>query len=304
MEYGGWFISRTATMYCLSVLAVNSDDQIMSTPSSDLATTVPRRRSMSTPRRSSRITEKSRISKQPRISKKPSKDVKKPPPAKKPPLGQPALLYLRVSRRFLNLLPAVTEDQPNPQPLPPPPGAMGHLIVIRASLQDLRPFTGVTVDWLIRIARLIFEPLGTSSLFTFTEDTLESWLVRDMNPAQWRRVEQGELLRATIYEFRPNNNAFITLSKISLRQEKSVTTDADVSQQQATAFRDTIRARDTRCIITRNPFFELVITASHLIPKRLGDAAVTSVVQRFTGLDDVVTRYDPTIGVLLSKQLD
>ncbi len=256
---------------------------------------------MSKPRRSARFAD---APKKPGISKKPSKDLKKPrrPRAKKPPSpGPPELLYLRVSRRFLNILPPVTADQPNPQPLPPSPVAVGHLIVIRASLQDLRPFTGVTVDWLIRVARLIFEPLGTSSLFTFTEDTLESWFDRDMEPTQWRQVEQGELLRATIYEFRPDNNAPITLSKMSLRQGKSVTTNT--SQPQATTFRDAIRARDTQCIITQNPFFELV-TASHLLPKRLGDATVTSVVQRFTGSGNAVTRFHPTIGILLSKLLD
>ncbi|KAM6493658.1 hypothetical protein JOM56_010019 [Amanita muscaria] len=215
------------------------------------------------------------------------------------PGPQAGLLYLRVSRGFLNLLPAATAGQTDPQPLPPPPGTIGHLYVIRASLQDLRPFAGGTVDWLIRVARLIFEPLGTSSLFTFTADTLDSWLDRDMDSTQWRQVEQGEQLKATIYEFRPDNNAFITLSRMSLREGTSATTNT--SQPQATAFRNMINERDGKCIISQTPWS---VAASRLVPKRLSDAAVTSVVRRFTGSDAAVTRFDPTLGVLLFLPLD
>jgi hypothetical protein len=105
--------------------------------------------------------------------------------------------------------------QINPTPLPSPPSTTGNLNAIIASLSDLRPFAGDTVDWLIRVAQLIFEPLGTSSLFTFTTDTLELWLNKDMEPTLWRRVEAGEQLRATIYEFPSDNDALIMLSKIT-----------------------------------------------------------------------------------------
>jgi len=49
-----------------------------------------------------------------------------------------------------------------------------------------------TVDWLIKLARLIFEPLGTSSLYTFTTETVEWWLDKEMEPSLWRKVEHGE----------------------------------------------------------------------------------------------------------------
>jgi len=186
--------------------------------------------------------------------------------------------------------------QINPTPLPSPPSTTGNLNAIIASLSDLRPFAGDTVDWLIRVARLIFEPLGTSSLFTFTVDTLDSWLDRDMDLTQWRQVEQGERLRATIYEFRPDNNAFITLSKMSLREGSVTSATTNMSRPRATAFRNVIHERDRKCVISQNPW---ALTASHLVPKRLSDAAVTSVVRRFTGSDAAVTRFDPIIGVLL-----
>jgi hypothetical protein len=177
------------------------------------------------------------------------------------------MLYLRVNRADLYRLPAPTEDQPNPAPLPPLAVTTGHLNVIIASLSDLRPFAGDTADWLIRVARLIFEPLGMGSLYTFTTDTLRSWLNRDMDPT-WVQVEHGEQLRATIYEFRPNNTP-IMLSKISLRQVRSVTTDR--SRPQATAFRNALNARDSACIIST---YSRPTVGSHLAPKRLGDAGV------------------------------
>ena len=78
-------------------------------------------RSMSLLRRSSSLETKDEGT-----SKTLPKEIKKGPPharAKKdsqPPL-QAGLLYLRVSSGFLNLLPAATAGQPDPQPLPPPP---------------------------------------------------------------------------------------------------------------------------------------------------------------------------------------
>lgn len=266
----------------------------------------------SAPRRSSRlVTTKPGTSKKPYTKKPPKKPrrqraTKKPdlqPQALAPAVGPPEIevLSLRVSRRFLNQLPAATADQPNPLPLPPPPGTTGHLNVIIANLQDIRSFAGDTTDWLIRVAQLIFEPLGTSSLFTFTQGTLESWLDRDMDPAQWRRVEQGEPLRATIYEFRPDGNAFITLSKMSLQYGRSVTTNT--SQDRAGAFSNAIRRRDATCIVSNNSLPGLLV-ASHLTPKRLGDVGVTSVVRRFAGVDAAVTRFEPSLGVLLFLPLD
>ena len=210
-------------------------------------------------------------------------------------------LYLRINRRFLLLFPLPTAAQPNPQPIPPPPGTTGNLNVLIADLLDLHPFAGDTVDWLIRVARLIFEPLGNSSLYTFTTQSLEWWLDREMEPKTWRQVAQGELLRATIYEFRPDNDAFITLSKISERQARSMTTSTSVPQ--ATPFRETLLQRHNACVISGQTLRETLI-ASHLIPRRLGDDGVQSVFQRFTGSPDVINRYNPLIGVPLVGTLD
>ncbi|KAF9508913.1 hypothetical protein BS47DRAFT_1384578 [Hydnum rufescens UP504] len=189
------------------------------------------------------------------------------------------MLYLRVNRAFLLHLPAPTAAEPDPQPLQPDPGTTGNLNVIIADLASLRPFAGNTVDWLIKVARLIFEPLGTSSLYTFTTESLDWWLGREMEPTSWRLVLPGEQLAATIYEFRPNNDVFVALTKVSARFPRSVTTAT--SRNQAMPFRTTLLERHQKCIITgeEDP---LSLVASHLIPRRLGDAGVQSVFGRFT----------------------
>jgi len=103
---------------------------------------------------------------------------------------------------------------------------------------------------------------GRGSLYTFT---LDYWLEREMDLSQWRVVSPGDNLTATIYEFRPANNAFITLTQMS-------------------------DARTPHAI------------ASHLIPRRLGDAGVGAVFQRFNPA--LVDRYDTRLGVMLSRNLD
>ena len=209
----------------------------------------------------------------------------------------PQVLYLRVNHRFLLPFPLASAE-PNPPPLSCEPG---NLNVLVANLADLRCFAGETVDWLIAVARLIFEPRGTSSLYTFTTESLEWWLDREMEPSLWRQVMPGEQLMATIYEFIPDNGGPIILTQMSLRQTRSITTNT--STPQATPFRNALLERDQTCIITRQSLQQSLI-ASHLIPRRLGDSGVQSVLQRFSGSSTVVDRYDPRIGILLSATLD
>jgi hypothetical protein len=212
------------------------------------------------------------------------------------------MLYLRVDRRFLRLFPDTTDDSehPIPLPVPPPAGTTGILDVIIANLERLQPFSGNTVDWLIAVARFIFEPLGRGSLYTFTTHTLDYWLGRAMDHSQWRVVSPGENLTATIYEFRRANNALITLTQISLPRQRSHTTNN--SKTRANQFRTACLRRDQTCIIISRTSRAI---ASHLIPRRLGDAGAGAVFQRFTPPGSaVVDRYDPQLGVMLSRNLD
>jgi hypothetical protein len=255
--------------------------------------------STSLPHRSSRISKRtSQVSKNTTKSIGPhrSRVKKNKPQPHHLPTTNAGPLYLRVNRQFLCILPVATAAQPHPQPLPPLPGTTGNLNIIIANLPDLCPFTGDTVDWLIKVARLIFEPLGTSSLYTFTTESLEWWLDREMEPALWRPVVQGEQLQATIYEFRPDNNTPIALTRSSLCHMRSVTTNT--SAPQATAFSGALLRRDQSCIITQYAI-QRVLAASHLIPRRLGNLGVQSIIQRFTGPSTIADRYDPAVGISL-----
>ena len=82
----------------------------------------------------------------------------------------------------------------------------------------------------------------------------------------WRQVAHGEEIGATVYEFRPTNNALITLTKMSLRDSRSVTTNA--SAPQATQFRDRLLRHHGACIVSGEQI-EVILAASHLIPRRL-----------------------------------
>jgi hypothetical protein len=163
--------------------------------------------------------------------------------SKNPPHpGSPQMLYLRVNRKFLLLLPASMADQPNAQSLPPLPGTTGNLNVIVTNLSDLHPFAGDSVGRLNKVARLIFEPLRTSSLYTFTTESLEWWLTGRWNRHCGGRWCVGEQLRATIYEFRPDNH----------KQDSSSHQATNTSLSRAATFRDALLRRDRACIITQH----------------------------------------------------
>ena len=70
----------------------------------------------------------------------------------------------------------------------------------------------------------------------------------------------------------------------------------------AAAFRSELLRRDRACIISQQPI-ELTLAASHLIPRKLGDAGVQSAMERFTGSSTPVDKYNHTIGVLLFLSL-
>lgn len=241
----------------------------------------------------------SKYIKTPRSRLKVSESHANNPSSKPPQMSSGTTLYLRVDHRFLRQFPDATAQ--NPTPLPPPVGTTGILNVIIADLEDLQPFSGNTVDWLIAVAHSIFEPLGMGSLYTFTTHTLDYWLEREMDHSQWRIVLPGENLTATIYEFRCANDALITLTQIILPHQRSHTTND--SGPRATQFRTACLRRDQRCIIVSRHSRTI---ASHLIPKRLGDAGVQAVFQRFIGPGPAATvdRYDPRLGVMLTANLD
>ena len=217
--------------------------------------------------------------------------VSKPQRLLTPDPRSPQMLYLRVNPRSLHPFPATTADQPNPQP--PLPGTTGNSNVIAADLLDLRPFAGDAVDWLIQAARLIFEPLSTSSLCTFTAESLELWLDREMEHqrgGRWCMATRDHYLRVS------SNGMFTALTKMTLHKAKSITTNASITP--TTTFHHTLLQHHPTYIISKQPLQQILVT-SHLIPRRLGDTGVQSAFQRFVGSSTIINGYDPLIGVPL-----
>jgi len=213
-------------------------------------------------------------------------------------------VYLRIHKTLLNRHHDSTPVQPVPPPSGPDPDATGHVVVIAANILDLQPFAGDFVNWLIKIAQLLFEPLDAHPeirLYRPTTHDTQYWQSNDFDPVQWVQVQNGEILRATLYEYRPANNQSVTISKQSLRIGQS--TPSDFSANAATLFRHDLLLRDAGSILSGTAV-ENYIIASHLIPKRLGDGGIGSVMHRFTGITGPVTRFDRRLGVMLAKGVE
>jgi hypothetical protein len=116
----------------------------------------------------------------------------------------------------------------------------------------------------------------------------------------WQEVALGDLLLPNIYEFVTTHP--ITLSRISARTTRSVTTGGSQSQSNSSSLRRLLADRDASCVVTQDSPF----VASHLIPRRLGSDGVRDVMERFVGPAeaDRVHLYDTQIGVSLCSNLD
>jgi len=184
----------------------------------------------------------------------------------------------------------------------PPTGQQmsGHLYLIEGTFEDISRYAGVTVNWVIKIARLLCEPLGNGCLYTHTTGTPDNWRSSDRDYS-WREVAWDDLLHPGIYEF--TSTRPITLSKISDRQTRSVTTQGTASRSNANAFRRILDQRDGVCVVTR---CHRPLVASHLIPRRIGTDGAKAIVERFASVSEATDIHDfhPKIGILLVTGLD
>jgi len=196
------------------------------------------------------------------------------------------------------------------QPVPAPPSSSsqpvptGHLYLIRGSFGDISRFSDSTVDWVIKIAHLLCDPLGSGHVFTHTTGTAAEWYHLNRT-ATWQEVLPGAQLQPGIYEFVPTRP--IILSKICLRHGCCSVADPGF-ESNAKDFRESCVARDAGCVVNR---CLMPITASHLIPKRIGSAGIQDIMARFVlGFADAAAqadhthRFDPRIGITLSNSLD
>ena len=148
--------------------------------------------------------------------------------------------------------------RPIPNPANPNPhanlnsNAPGHLYLITGTYEDIQRYAGTTVDWIIKVAQLICDPLGGGDVYTHTTGTSSDcqWYPLHRTSA-WQRVVQDDSLHPGIYEFVPSTGP-ILLSKISERKTHSVTTLGSLSS--SATFERHIRLREgNACGVTRIP---------------------------------------------------
>lgn len=157
------------------------------------------------------------------------------------------------------------------------------------------------MDWVLKVAQLICDPLRGGRLYTHTTETSSEshWYTLDRT-SEWRQVVLGDPLQPGIYEFEPAGP--VCLSQISERNNHSKTTAG--SKPSSVKFHSGIVARDGTCVVTQTEPF--IYNASHLIPKRMGTDGAQAVVERFSGTQDApgIHKFDPRIGTLLISTLD
>ena len=60
----------------------------------------------------------------------------------------------------------------NLQTLDPGQESTGHMYLIQGTFSDISRYAGTTVDWVIKIAHLMCDPLGAGQIFTHTSGAL------------------------------------------------------------------------------------------------------------------------------------
>ncbi|KAI9463729.1 hypothetical protein BJY52DRAFT_933290 [Lactarius psammicola] len=198
-------------------------------------------------------------------------------------------IYIRV--RKANLHPGTFPDGPQ---------LSGHLYLIRGTFEEITRYAGNTVDWVIKMAHLLCEPLGDGRVYTHTTGTPTIWQNSDRD-SSWQEVVQSDPLYPRMYEF--ESTSPITLSKISDRHTRSVTNQGPVSRSNAAEFRRQLEERDNGCVVCR---WSSPLVASHLIPRRVHTENAIEIVKRFVGPAEArdIHDYHPMSGVMLFSSVD
>jgi len=192
-------------------------------------------------------------------------------------------IYIRIRNTLLLPIPS-SNASANLTPFSPP--LTGHLYLIEGTYEDIQRYAGTTVDWIIKVAHLICDPLGKGQLFTHMTGTPSDWYHLNKTPNR-KRVVQGEPLRPGIYEFELTSP--ILLSKITEWGDPPLTTSesgSESSESSAIAlayhtFANHIELRERGACAVSN--MRLSFYACHLVATRLGSDGVKEVIARFSG---------------------
>ena len=174
----------------------------------------------------------------------------------------------------------------------------GHLYLIEGTFSDIARFAGTTVEWIIRVAHLLCDPLGNVHVFTHTTGSLSDWYSSDRTPS-WQEVTHGDQLLPGIYEIETTHP--IVISQICEQDKISVTTTE--SAFNATAFHDLLIKCDAICVVSGS---EAPLKASYLIPRHIGSDRARDIMEQFADVTEAtgIHNYDPRIGIMLFKGVD
>ena len=133
-------------------------------------------------------------------------------------------IYIRIRNALLLPIPT-SNDTANLTPVNAQ--LAGHLYLIEGTYDDIQRYAGTTVDWVIKVAHFICDPLGEGQLYTHTTGMPSDWYHLDRT-ANWKQVVRGEPLRPGIYEF--ESTGPILLSKITEWGDPPLTTSESGSE--------------------------------------------------------------------------
>ena len=168
-----------------------------------------------------------------------------------------------------------------------------HICLLRAQISEISSFSGNTAKWLMKISKLIFDPLGQGELFTRPIQPMDNR--SDPLPLKWVKVQEMDPIKPQIYEYRSDTR--LTLAKISLRKDDSRTSKS--CRKESTRLRKMLIERDRVCVISEIDLKD-VLAVSRLIPKRMADSRSLDIGKQYAEKDNI-GRFDPSVAILLNK---
>lgn len=183
------------------------------------------------------------------------------------------------------------------------PNQSQHYVILSGTLEELEPYAGSTVDWLLSIARLAFGPYTPGMLRCHRDDRTTYWKNHVLVANEWEEVELGDTMKAKVYEFTPTQEQDSEVERRYLRNTLSRTGSSIGSTSKQSRFRREAVDRDDSCPISG--FDDELCAASHLIPVRLGRDGVQQIIRRYqpqtTEPSDWASYdiYDARLGILM-----
>lgn len=209
--------------------------------------------------------------------------------------GQPSVLTLYIpavaAGLYLNRLSAIHTQADLMLSMtitPPPTQSTGYLGLLTGSLDDFQNYAlHEHSGWLLGMAHDICDPL-------LQRGTLRRW---DIQADQFVPVSDTDVLQADAYVYALPPGVVVSLSKISERHNKSVTS----ASGSASTMRGRVISRDLICWISQG---QRPLTNSHIVPKRTGDVVALFILSQFCPGTVATGVFDTIFGLTLSDAND